>query len=174
MHGNQGWALLEPCTIGHALDAGASWEAVHFRKSLDGMPFAAIRMDDLDRELFYQVNATMPIPLKVVDHAGLLTAKLAVHVQERTEKLSTFFGRVKRCRVTVDGPGQHALRGRVRVRVHLTLPDSEIEVNRQAGEDLPIAIRESFDAADRRLEDYVRLQKQSSRNEASRRSKKDA
>ena len=115
----------------------------------------------------------MPIPLKLVDRSGLLTVSLAEHVRERTEKLS-HFGRVKRCRVTVDGPGQHALRGRVRVRIHLTLPGSEIEINRQAGEDLPIAIRESFDAADRRLEDYVRLQKQSSRNEASRRSKKDA
>jgi hypothetical protein len=99
--------------------------------------------------------------------------RLAQHVRERTQKLSHFYGRVKRCRVTVDGPGQHDLGGRVRVRIYRTLPGSEIAINRQAGEDLPIAIRESFDAVDRRLEDYVRLQKQSSRN-ASRRPNKDA
>ena len=106
----------------------------------------------------------MTIPLKVVDRAGLLTGKLAEHVRERTQKLAHFYGRVKQCRVTIDGPGQHALRGRVRVRIYLSLPNSEIAINRQAAEDLPIALRESFDAADRRLEDFVRSQKQSLKN----------
>jgi hypothetical protein len=53
------------------------------------------------------------------------------------------------------------LRGRVRVRITLTVPGSKIAINRQTGADLPMAIRESFDAADQRLEDYVRLSKQS-------------
>ena len=98
----------------------------------------------------------MTIPLKVVDRGRLLSEGLADHIRERTEKLGHFFGRVRRCRVTVDGPGQHPLRGRVRVRITLSLPDSEIAINRQTGADLPMAIRESFDAADQRLEDYVR------------------
>jgi hypothetical protein len=105
----------------------------------------------------------MVIPLKVVDHAGLLTGKLMEHVRERSEKLSHFCNRVKQCRVSVDGPGQHALRGRIRVRIYLSVPGSEIAVNRLAAEDLPIAIRKSFDAADRRLEDYVRSEMQSLR-----------
>jgi len=103
----------------------------------------------------------MAIPLKVVDRAGLLTGELAEHVRERTQKLAHVYGRVKECRVTVDGPGQHALRGRVRVRIYLSVPGSEIAINRLAAEDLPIAIRKSFDAADRRLEDYVRSARQS-------------
>ena len=98
----------------------------------------------------------MAIPLKVVDRGELLTGKLLEHVRERCQKLSHFFNRVKQCRVTVDGPGQHALRGRIRVRIYLSLPGSEIAINRLAAEDLPIAIRKSFDAADRRLEDHVR------------------
>jgi len=105
----------------------------------------------------------MAIPLKIVDRGGLLTGKLAEHVRERTPKLSHFYDRVKECRVAVDGPGQHDLRGRIRVRIYLSLPGSEIAVNRQAAEDLPIAIRASFDAADRRLEDYVRVQKTAKR-----------
>lgn len=103
----------------------------------------------------------MPIPLKVVDPGRLLTEGLAEHIRERTEKLSHFFGRVKQCRVTVDGPGQHPLQGRVRVRISLSLPDSQLVINRQTGANLPMAIRESFDAADQRLEDYVRLGRQS-------------
>ena len=103
----------------------------------------------------------MPIPLKLVDRGKLLSESLAGHIRERTEKLGHFFGSVRECRVTVDGPGQHPLRGRIRIRIYLSVPDSEIAINRQTGADLPMAIRESFDAADQRLQDYVRLSRQS-------------
>ena len=103
----------------------------------------------------------MPIPLKIVDPGRHLVAGLADHIRERTEKLEQFFPGIKRCRVTIDGPGQHLLQGRFRVRIELSVPGSTIAINRQAGEDLAIAIRVSFDAADRCLEDYVRLDRQS-------------
>lgn len=99
----------------------------------------------------------MTIPLKLTDRGGLLTARLSEQIRERTEMLADHFGRVKECRVTVDGPGQHQLRDRVRVRIHLSVPGAEIAVNRQGGPDLPNAIRSSFDAAARRLEDHARL-----------------
>jgi|GEM_PF-1561652 len=102
----------------------------------------------------------MPIPLKLVDRGKLLTEGLAGHIRERADKLGHFFGKVQECRVTVDGPGQHPLRGRIRVRITVSVPGSEIAINRQTGADLPMAIRESFDAADQRLEDYVRLSRQ--------------
>lgn len=105
----------------------------------------------------------MPIPLKLTDRGNLLQGDLEEHIRERTDKLAHFFGRVKRCRVIIDGPGQHPLRDRVRVRIQLTVPGSEIAITRQGGEDLPIAIRAAFDAADRRLEEYVRLARQSVR-----------
>ena len=115
----------------------------------------------------------MPIPLKLVDHGKLLTDSLAEHIRERTDKLGHFFERVRQCRVTVDGPGQHPLRGRIRVRIHLSVPGSEIAINRQTGADLAMAIRESFDAADQRLEDYVRLSRQAHKT-AKRRSRRKA
>jgi len=104
----------------------------------------------------------MTIPLKLIDQGELLSPGLVGHIRERTQKLGHFFGGIQECRVTVDGPGQHARRGRIRVRVYLTVPGSEIAINRQTGEDLPMAIREAFDAADQRLEDYVRLRRSSS------------
>ena len=115
----------------------------------------------------------MTIPLKVVDHGRLLSEGLAEHIRERTEKLGHFFERVKQCRVTVDGPGQHPLQGRVRVRITISLPDSQIAINRQTGADLPMAIRESFDAADQRLEDYVRLTRQAHKTAKRRSQRKD-
>ncbi len=115
----------------------------------------------------------MSIPLKLMDRGKLLTEGLAEHIRERTDKLGHFFERVQHCRVTVDGPGQHPLRGRFRIRIYLSVPDSEIAINRQTGADLSMAIRESFDAADQRLEDYVRLNRQATTT-AKRRSKRRA
>ena len=115
----------------------------------------------------------MPIPLKLVDRGRLLTARLSEHIRERTEKLADFFGRVKECRVTVDGPGQHPLGDRVRIRIYLSVPGAEIAINRQGGADLANAIRSSFDAAGRRLEDYARLGRQS-RGSTRKRSKRKA
>jgi ribosome-associated translation inhibitor RaiA len=103
----------------------------------------------------------MPIPLRIMDRSRLLPESLAEHIRERTEKFAHFFERVKSCRVTVDGPGQHRLRERLRVRISLLVPGSEIAINRQGGEDLPRAIRAAFDAADRRLEEYVRISRES-------------
>jgi ribosome-associated translation inhibitor RaiA len=98
----------------------------------------------------------MTIRMKLIDQGKLLSPRLAEHIAKRAEKLGHFFSGVEECRVRVDGPGQHPLQGRIRVRIYVTVPGSEIAINRQTGEDLPMAIRESFDAADQRLEDYVR------------------
>jgi hypothetical protein len=42
------------------------------------------------------------------------------------------------------------------VRLYLTVPRGELVVNRQADEDLLVAIRYAFDAMQRQLEDYIR------------------
>lgn len=105
----------------------------------------------------------MTIRTKVTDLGKLLSPRLAEHIEERAEKLGHFFGGVQECRVRVDGPGQHPLRGRIRVRILVSVPGSEIAINRQTGEDLAMAIRESFDAADQRLEDYVRRRHRNSK-----------
>jgi len=113
----------------------------------------------------------MPIRLKVVDHAHLLNDRLAEHIKDRTEKFGHFFEGVKECRVTVDPPGPEVEKGRFRVRITISVPNSQIAINRQTGADLPTAIRESFDAADQRLEDYVRISKDAA-SRGSRRSKR--
>jgi ribosome-associated translation inhibitor RaiA len=105
----------------------------------------------------------MTIRLHVMDQGRLLSPRLADHIDERAQKLAHFFEGVQECRVRVDGPGQHPLRGRIRVRVYVGVPGSGIAINRQTGEDLPMAIRESFDAADQRLEDYVRRRHRNSK-----------
>ena len=113
----------------------------------------------------------MSTKLKIVDPSRLLNARLAEHIKERTDKFGHFFEGVKECRVTVDAPGPDPDKGRFRVRITLSVPNSQIAINRQTGADLPMAIRESFDAADQRLEDYVRMSKDAA-SRGSRRSKR--
>jgi ribosome-associated translation inhibitor RaiA len=105
----------------------------------------------------------MTIRTKIVDRGKLLSPRHAGHIEERAQKLGHFFEGVEECRVTVDGPGQHPRPGRIRVRVTVSVPGSEIPINRQTGEDLGMAIRKSFDAADQRLEDYVRRRHRNSK-----------
>ena len=113
----------------------------------------------------------MPIPLKLVDPSHLLNPQLAEHIKDRTDKFAHFFEGVRECRVTVDPPGPEVPKGRFRVRITISVPNSQIAINRQTGADLPMAIRESFDAADQRLEDYVRISKDAA-SRGSRRSKR--
>ena len=113
----------------------------------------------------------MSIRLKVIDHAHLLNDRLEDHIKDRTEKFGHFFEGIKECRVTVDPPGPEIEKGRFRVRITISVPNSQIAINRQTGADLPMAIRESFDAADQRLADYVRISKDAA-SRGSRRSKR--
>ncbi|MDE2342491.1 MAG: HPF/RaiA family ribosome-associated protein, partial [Betaproteobacteria bacterium] len=60
-------------------------------------------------------------------------------------------------RVTVGIIQKHKHQGKLfNVRVDLTVPGSEIVVNRDKAEDVHVAIRDAFDAARRQLEQYSR------------------
>jgi len=80
----------------------------------------------------------------------------AQEIRERAEHLGHFYGRIHRCRVTLEGPRPHHRLGPCRMRIDLSLPGTVLVVNRQSGETPALAAREAFSAAGRRLEDYVR------------------
>jgi ribosome-associated translation inhibitor RaiA len=83
-------------------------------------------------------------------------------VRERVAKLEEFCGRITGCRVVVSVPHRHHAHGNLyEVRIDLAVPGEEITINREAPphveyRDIHVAIRDAFDAARRRLEDYVR------------------
>jgi len=86
-------------------------------------------------------------------------------VVERAERLERFSGQIMGCRVTVEARHRHQQGNLYHVRVDLTLPGHEIVVGREpalnhACEDVYVAVRDAFDAARRRLEDYARLRNQ--------------
>jgi cold shock CspA family protein len=80
----------------------------------------------------------------------------------KIEHLQKFHPRLVGCRVVVDAPHRDKRKGRIyEVRIDLSVPGNDISVTREAGvnhahEDIYVAIRDSFDAAKRLLEDRVR------------------
>jgi len=87
---------------------------------------------------------------------------LRKRVEERIGRLEQFYDRITSCRVVVDAPHRRGKTGRVyRVRIDITVPAGEIVVDHEpelnrAHEDAIVAVRDAFDAAQRRLEDHVR------------------
>ncbi|NOQ89565.1 MAG: 30S ribosomal protein S30 [Gammaproteobacteria bacterium] len=86
-------------------------------------------------------------------------------VRERADKLNKFYDQIMTCSVMIEAPHGHHHKGNLyHVRIDLTVPNGEIVVNRdpkehQAHEDVYVAIRDAFDAARRRLQDYARKQR---------------
>ncbi|MHC5113220.1 MAG: HPF/RaiA family ribosome-associated protein [Planctomycetota bacterium] len=81
---------------------------------------------------------------------------------EEAEKLERYCDRIIGCRIVIEQPHRNHRKGNLfGVRIDLTLPGSEIVINReppahQVDEDIYVAVRETFDTARRKLEDYVR------------------
>lgn len=83
-------------------------------------------------------------------------------VLDHVARLEATSDRITGCHVVIAQPHRRHREGRLySVRIDLVVPGAEIVVNRShpldhAHEDVYVAIRDSFDAARRRLEDHVR------------------
>jgi len=104
----------------------------------------------------------MKLPLQISWRNVEATEALENAIREKAEKLDTFYDKIMGCRVVVEAPHGHHRKGKqYKVRVDITVPGEELVVNKDPGrdethEDLYVAIRDAFDAARRRLQDYVR------------------
>lgn len=83
-------------------------------------------------------------------------------VRERLEHLERFHDRIVSCHVKVEAPHRHNHNGKVyRVSIDMQIPGAELAVTNahelnHAHEDIYVALRDSFNAAERRLEDAKR------------------
>jgi cold shock CspA family protein len=102
----------------------------------------------------------MQIPLQITAHDFPLSALIEEEIRAKAAKLNTYYDGILRCHVVVDAPvGHHRHGGPYNVRIDVTVPGTELVINRQEDEDLLVAIRNAFDAMRRRLEDYARHQR---------------
>lgn len=85
------------------------------------------------------------------------SAVLEGNAREHLQKLESFAPDIMACRVAIELEQKHKHQGRpYSVRIDLTLPGHELEVNRVQNEDVYVALRDAFDSMKRQLEDVVR------------------
>jgi len=77
------------------------------------------------------------------------------NIRKRAEKLHQFYNRVSSCRVVVEMMQKHKHQGKLyNVKIDLTVPGKELVVTRKFDQDIYVAIRDSFDAIVRQLEEH--------------------
>src|SRR5512139_4124872 len=103
----------------------------------------------------------MRLPLQISFRNMHRSEAVEKAIAERAARLARFSDRIMGCRVVVETRHRHRQGNLYHVRIDLTLPGHEIVVGRDlslhhACEDVFVAVRDAFDAARRRLEDYAR------------------
>jgi len=104
----------------------------------------------------------MQIPLQITFREIGPSPAIEANIRERVDRLERFFDRITSCRVVVEARNTTHQKGTLySCLVDITIPGHEIVVGRtgpksHAHEDVYVAIRDSFDAASRRLEDHAR------------------
>jgi len=102
----------------------------------------------------------MKIPLQITARNLDLAEVYKEDIRKKAEKLDKFYDQIMRCRVVVEVPHRHSHEGILyKVHIHMTVPHTELVVERELAEDLEVAIRDAFDAARRKLEDFARQQR---------------
>ncbi len=104
----------------------------------------------------------MQQPLQITFRHMEPSAALEAKIRERSSELELFHDRITGCHVVVEALQQRHTQGNLyRVGIDLTVPGGELAVNRSPGEhhaheDAYVAVRDSFDAMRRQLEDFTR------------------
>lgn len=99
----------------------------------------------------------MKLPLQITVRNASISEVVKEDIRKKAAKLDQFSDYIMACRVTVEAPHRHHRQGlRYNVRIDITVPGAELVVRRQQHEDIYVAVRDAFDAARRRLEDYER------------------
>jgi ribosomal subunit interface protein len=102
----------------------------------------------------------MQIPLQISLHGIEHSNALYNAIRERAQKLDRYYDHIMSCRVVLELGGRHKRHGKqFSARIDLKVPGGEIVVTKEHDEDVQVALRDAFDAARRRLEDYARGQR---------------
>lgn len=102
----------------------------------------------------------MKLPLEITFRNVVRTDELDARIRAKAAKLDKFFDKITGCRVVVESPHKHHNKGNTyHVRIELAVPGGELVVTRdpqsQEHEDIGIALRDAFSAAQRQLQAYA-------------------
>jgi cold shock CspA family protein/ribosome-associated translation inhibitor RaiA len=108
----------------------------------------------------------MTVPLQVTFRGFPASPAIEAGIRERAERLAGFHDRIIDCHVVVEAPHGHHAKGKLyHLRVLVNVPGGQVVVSndahdKHAHEDVHVAIRDAFNAVDRKLEDFVRRHRQ--------------
>jgi cold shock CspA family protein/ribosome-associated translation inhibitor RaiA len=109
----------------------------------------------------------MKLPIQVSFHNLERSDAIENRVLEEAVQLDEFCDHIMSCRVVVDVPHRHHEFGNVyQVRLDIKVPGEEIAVMNEPAEhdphykDFNVAVRDAFESTARKLEEYVRRQRQ--------------
>jgi ribosomal subunit interface protein len=102
----------------------------------------------------------MIIPLQITARNSELSDAMREEITQRVAKLENIFDRIMRCKVVVEEPKRHLHEGKMySVHIIMTVPGAELVTKRELNKDLFVAMRDSFQAARRKLEEFAREQR---------------
>ncbi len=102
----------------------------------------------------------MQIPLQITTRNFEMTEIIESEIRQQAKKLDQFHERIMRCRVVVESPHRHKSKGRLYdLHIYITVPGAEFIVKRESHEDLYVAIRDSFNAAHHKMDEFERRQR---------------
>lgn len=107
----------------------------------------------------------MQLPVQVTFRHLPVSDAIERECWEEAAKLERYYDRITSCRIVVDRPQHRHHQGNLyQVRIDLMVPGEEIVINREPpdhhqDEEFRVAVREAFDSARRKLEDYARRQR---------------
>jgi len=101
-------------------------------------------------------------PVEITLRGIAHSAALERYIGDQARKLNRICDRLQSCHVVAEALQRPEQQGaQFAVRLNITLPGTEVVVNREHGEDVYNAVSDAFDAAGLQLEDYVRRQSHS-------------
>ena len=104
-------------------------------------------------------------PLQITWHNLTPSPAVEADIRARAAKLEKFYDRMISCSVFVDAPHKHHHKGNLfGIKIMIKVPDKEIAITREPPEhheheDIYVVIHDAFDAATRKLQDYVRIRR---------------
>jgi ribosomal subunit interface protein len=106
---------------------------------------------------------TLPVEITIRDIENTVT--IDARIRRKVQKLSIFYDRIIRCRVAVNALQKNQHQGKLyNVHIEVVIPGKILIVNHPKNENLYIAIRDSFKAMERQLEDFVQKQRGERKN----------